>query len=391
MNILLIHPHDIYSVSEPWTRRIKSIADELVKKGHSVRLAYFSLSRKENDLRPHFLNGYEIFPLNRYVSPLVFLKNTSRLIKLAAWSDIVHFQKCHHYAALPAVIAAYFNKKHLHYDWDDWEEMIWYESCGLGLNSRFIGFSFRVLERFLPVLSDTVSVASEHLEKLALSFGVKKENLFPAPVGADLEQFNPTVDGSKIKVAYKITGLLVLYIGQLHGAQHIDLFIQAANEVLRVNSNVFFMIVGEGFMEGGLRKLAVDLGIGDKIIFTGAITHQRIPEFIAASDICVASFRDTPVTRCKSPLKIVEYLASGKAIVASNVAEARRMVGGAGLLVSPGNFYDLADGIVRLLGDEVLRNCLGKFARRRAERRYNWTVTAASLISAYRKGNNGLN
>jgi len=383
MNILLIHPHDIYSVSEPWTRRIKSIAEELVKKGHAVRLVYFSLSRKENDLRPHSLNGYEIFPFNRYASPVIFIKNTLRLMELAKWSDIVHFQKCHHYAALPAVIAAYFNRKHLHYDWDDWEEMIWYESCGLGLHSRFIGFSFKILERFLPVLSDTVSVASEHLEKLALNFGVKKENIFPAPVGADLEQFNPAVDGSKIKEAYKITGPLVLYIGQLHGAQHIDLFIQAANEVLHVNPNVFFMIVGEGFMEGGLRKLTSDLGISGKVIFTGAVTHQRIPEFIAASEVCVASFRDTQVTRCKSPLKIVEYLASGKAIVASNVAEARRMLGGAGLLVNPGNFYDLANGIVRLLQDETLRGCLGKFARRRAERRYNWTATTSSLISAY--------
>jgi len=385
MNILLIHPHDIYSPAEPWTRRIKSIAEELVKNGHQVRLVYFSLSRKENDLKPHFADGYEIFPFNRFASPLVFLKNTSKLMKLAGWADIVHFQKCHHYAALPAVIAAYFNRKHLHYDWDDWEEMIWYESCGRGLHSRFIGFSFKILERFLPILSDTVSVASEYLEKLALSFGVKKENIFSAPVGADLEKFNTAIDGSKIKEAYKITGPLVLYIGQLHGAQHIDLFIKAANEVLHINPNVFFMIVGEGFMEGGLRKLTHDLGISDNIIFTGAVTHQRIPEFIAAADVCVASFRDTPVTRCKSPLKIVEYLASGKAIVASNVAEVRRMLGGAGLLVNPGNFYDLADGIVRLLGDRTLRDCLGKFARRRAERRYNWAVTTSSLISAYNK------
>jgi glycosyltransferase involved in cell wall biosynthesis len=110
-----------------------------------------------------------------------------------------------------------------------------------------------------------------------------------------------------------------------------------------------------------------------------------MPYYIAAADVCVACFKDTEVSRCKSPLKIVEYLASGKPIVASNVGEIRKMVGGAGLLVEPGNFNSLAQGIIRLLADKELRNSLSLRARQRAELKYNWTYTAESLLSAYEK------
>ena len=384
MNILMIHPHDIHSPVEPWTRRIKCLAQELVKNGYRVKLIYFPLSNGENQ-QPHFLDGYEVIPFSRYPSPIVFLINTLKFINLGKWADIIHFQKCHHYASIPAVVTAYLNRKPLHYDWDDWEEMIWYESCGRSLHSKFIGFSFKILERFLPILSDTISVSSEYLRMLALNYGLKKENIFSIPVGADLEQFNPDIDGSEIKKTYNINGPLVLYIGQLHGAQYIDLFIKAANTVLHRNPEVYFMIVGEGFMEKPLRELVKELGIENKVVFTGSVPHHKIPEYISAADICVAPFKDTKVTRCKSPLKIVEYLASGKAVVASNIGEVRRMLGGVGVLVEPDNFHSLASGILGLLTDKRLRGNLSTFARQRAERKYNWAVSASSLILAYKR------
>jgi len=379
----MVHPHDIYSPVEPWTRRIKSFAEELVKKNHQVKLVYFPLA--DGDLKSQSSDGYEVIPFRRYSSPPTFIKNILRLLGLVEWADIVHFQKCHHYAAIPVVIAAYLKQKPLHYDWDDWEEMIWYESCGRKLHSRFIGFSFKVLERFLPLLVDTVSVSSHYLRDLALRYGVKEENISFAPVGADPEKFNPRIDGSQIRKKYNISAPLVLYIGQLHGAQYIDLFIEAANIVLRANREVTFVIVGEGFMEESLKDLAHGLGIEDRIIFTGSVSHGEIPQYIAAADICVAPFKETKVTRCKSPLKIVEYMAMAKPVVASNVGEVRMMLGGAGILVEPADYYSLAEGILRLLKDERLRYNIGRFARQRIERSYNWAQTTSSLLISYER------
>ncbi len=251
--------------------------------------------------------------------------------------------------------------------------------------SRFIGFSFRILERWLPHLAETVSCASAYLKSLSKGLGVKSGYIFDAPVGADLERFRPNLDGSKIKKKYNIEGDLVLYVGQLHGAQYVDLLIRVANTVLHRRPEVKFLIVGEGFMEPFLKQLVYGLGLEEKVIFTGSIPYRQVPYCVAAASVCVAPFSDTEVTRCKSPLKIAEYLAGGKAIVASNVGEVRKMVGGAGILVAPGDQRGLADQITRLLGDKILRKNLGEFARRRAESRYNWAYTTNSLLSAYQK------
>ncbi|MCF7891830.1 MAG: glycosyltransferase family 4 protein [Candidatus Omnitrophica bacterium] len=384
MRILMVHPHDLFHNSEPWTIRIKSIAFRLKEKGHQVKLVHFPFSANQAKQEENKFS-IETIPLNRAPCPVAFLKNTQRLKRAAEWADILHFQKCHHYAAVSSLLAGYLTGTPLHYDWDDWEEKIWYESCGKGINPRFIGFSFKILESWLPVLAETVSCASAYLKSLSKRLGVKSNCIFDAPVGADLERFRPSLDGSRIKKQYDITGDLVLYVGQLHGAQYVDSLIKAANVVLHRRPDAKFLIVGEGFMEPFLRQLVCELGLEQKVIFTGSIPYQQVPYYLAAASVCVAPFNDTEVTRCKSPLKIAEYLAGGKAIVASNVGEVRKMVGGAGILVVPGDQRGLADGITRLLEDKILRKKLEKFARRRAESRYNWAYTTDSLLSAYQK------
>ncbi|MFH1245499.1 MAG: glycosyltransferase family 4 protein [Candidatus Omnitrophota bacterium] len=383
VNILMVHPHDLFDSSEPWTIRIKNIAREFIRNGHKVKLCYFPLAMHEKKAQTEPL--VELITLDRTPSPYSFIVNTLVLTRLCRWADVVHFQKCHHYAAVPAVVAAYLSAKPLHYDWDDWEEKIWYESCGRGLHSRFIGRSFQILERWLPVLADSVSCASSHLKDLTRQYGVKDEYIFDSPVGADLQRFKPGLYGGWVREKYDIRGPLVLYVGQLHGAQYVDLFLRAANIVGHEFPAVTFMVAGEGFLEGTLKRLAADLGIGNKVIFTGAVPHQEIPSYIAAASICVAPFRDTQVTRCKSPLKIVEYLASGKPVVASNVGEVRKMVGGVGILVKPGEQHPLAEGILKLLKHETLREKISRLSRQRIENKYTWERTAASILSAYNK------
>ena len=384
MNILMVHPHDLFDKSEPWTIRITSIAKEFIRHGHNVKLCYFPLTVNDNHL-PRTIDSIELIPLDRTPSPGIFISNIIKILRLCSWTDVVHFQKCQHYASIPTLIAAYISGKPLHYDWDDWEEKIWYESCGRSLHSRFIGFSFKILERWLPFLSDSVSCSSGYLKKLSYKFGVKKEYIFDAPVGADMEQFKPGLDGGWVRNKYGIQKDLILYIGQLHGAQYVDLLIKAANIVLHKRQDARFMVVGEGFFGEKLRRATQILGIEDKVIFTGAVKHEDIPFYIAAATVCVAPFDDTEVTRCKSPLKIAEYLASGKPIVANLVGEVRNMVGGVGVLAEPGDHRSFANGILQLLENNAMRNAISKRARTRAERKYNWTYTADSLLSAYAK------
>jgi glycosyltransferase involved in cell wall biosynthesis len=219
-----------------------------------------------------------------------------------------------------------------------------------------------------------------------MDFNIDKDRIFRIPVGADLEKFNPYISGQEIRRRYNLNNeYLILYLGQLHGGQYVKDFIEAANLVLQHQNDTKIMIVGGGYMLEEIKRLALNLNMEDRIIFTGSVSHDLVPQYIAAADICVAVFQDNDITRCKSPLKIAEYLASGKAIVASDVGEVRHMVLDVGMLVKPGDIRDTAEKIIRLLKNEKLRLELGISARKRAEEKYNWKLSTENLLNAYKK------
>jgi len=166
------------------------------------------------------------------------------------------------------------------------------------------------MERCLPFLADSVTVASEALRKLALQRGADKHKTFLVPVGADLRQFRPDGPSGEVRKKYEVNGaLLVLYHGQLHSCQYAGLFLDAIRFIYLLDvqrcDRLKFMIMGSGSELEALKNYAKTLCIDDRVIFTDSVPHEDVPQYLAAADICVAPFEDNRVTRCKSPLKIV--------------------------------------------------------------------------------------
>lgn len=379
MQILMVHPHDLTSSHEPWTTRIKNIAREFVKQGHKVKVISFAFHNKQQCWELNE-DGYEITILSRRLGLFNLFKNIIIVYRKAKWANIIHFQKCFWWAALPCLIAGWLQNKPLHYDWDDWETKIYYYAKG---QSRIAGTFLTVWERLILEVVDTISCSSKRLKDECFKLGVSEKRLSEGHVGADMERFNPDISGVKVREKYNIQCPLILYLGQLHGGQYAELFIKAARLVAMYEHEVLFMIVGDGYRLNELKRLAEKIGIESRIIFTDYVRHELIPEYIAASDICVACFEDNDITRCKSPLKIAEYLAMGKPIVASCVGEVRRMVGGVGVLVPPGDSLALAEGILNLMRNTPLREKMGILSRQRTESEYNWQITANNLLRAY--------
>jgi glycosyltransferase involved in cell wall biosynthesis len=374
----MVHPHDIFSLEEPWTVRIRELGMKMRGQGHEVKMVYFPLNYEETLKQDHlrFVMGYECIPLPRNRRYLI--ANCRALYELAEGMDIIHFQKSFPWSTVPSLAAAVLRDIPFHYDWDDWEYQIFnYEPP-----SRVIGWYLAFMEWILPRMVDTVSTASSRLRSLCHEYTMPLERIFPAPVGANPIDFNPEVDGQEFRELFVKDGLLVVYLGQLHGAQYVELFIQAA-DLLRNEEDLTFLIVGGGYRIGLLLEMVKSLGLEEKIYFTGYITHPKIPNFLAAADIAVACFEDNDITRCKSPLKIAEYMAMGKAIVASRVGEVSTMLDGSGVLVPPGDPEALAESILLLAQDPALRQSFGRKAHGRARTIYNWETTAQSLLKAY--------
>jgi glycosyltransferase involved in cell wall biosynthesis len=121
-------------------------------------------------------------------------------------------------------------------------------------------------------------------------------------------------------------------------------------------------------------KYANDIGISNKVNFTGSIPHAEIPHLVSAADIAVAPYPAVNRDLWLSPMKLFEYMACGTAVIASEVGQLARVVedGSNGLLVPPGDSLTMAIALNKLIADADLRSRLGQQARKDAIREYSW-------------------
>ena len=381
MNVLMLHPHDVRF--DPWTIRIIELGRHLVLRGHRVTLCYVpkrKMEPHERVVHTEVLDEIDFHPLGFRNSDLV--RNARLIAGLARHADVIHIQKCFASVVVPGLWAAYLSDRPVHYDWDDHETAI----AKLVHDRLLIRHQIRVCERQIPHLVDTMTYSSEGIHRMAQSWGFPEDRMWWAPVGADLDRFSPDLDGIEIRRRHGVDHEtpVVLYVGQLEGAAYAELAVRAMEFVHRKFPEAVLWIVGGGKGLEGLRRQCQAVSIQDRIHLLDYVTHDEIPPYLAAATVCIASFEENPATMCKSPLKIVEYLAAGKAIVASGVGEVPHMLDSCGIVVRPGDPEALAIGVCGFLEDVQFREKYERLARKRAEEIFNWDRTARTLEKAYR-------
>jgi glycosyltransferase involved in cell wall biosynthesis len=127
------------------------------------------------------------------------------------------------------------------------------------------------------------------------------------------------------------------------------------------------------------------------VVLTGPVESEQIPEILASSDILIAPF-DTSGYRILEkygfwwcPIKLFEYMASGKPIVSYNFKEVKNVVRDAGLLAEPNNLDQFIKYLSQLVRDEDLRKKMGEKGRKIAEMEYDWGKRAKETIRVYEK------
>jgi glycosyltransferase involved in cell wall biosynthesis len=174
--------------------------------------------------------------------------------------------------------------------------------------------------------------------------------------------------------------LTVGYAGHLYAWKGVDVLLAALAQVPEVRG----FIVGGHDREpdlGRLRQLADRLGLGSRVTFAGLVPPPRVPELLATADILVLPNPASAIsTRFTSPLKLFEYMAAGRAIVASDLPAIREVIDQEvhALLVPAGDAIALASAIRRLLADTRLRDSLARAARARVAD-YTWDRRAQRL------------
>ncbi|MBV6400751.1 MAG: D-inositol-3-phosphate glycosyltransferase [Anaerolineales bacterium] len=182
----------------------------------------------------------------------------------------------------------------------------------------------------------------------------------------------------------------LLYIGTLADWQGLEVVVKALPKILEQRA-VRLHIVGRGrsrqrkFLAKQIRKL----GVEENVIVQPAVPHHEIPALIASADICVAplGFNDRNVTQGACPIKVLEYMAGGRPLLASNLPIVRELAREDvdALLFSPNDPDDLAKQALTLLDDLELSKRLADSASERVLTKFTWHESQKKLLKVYQK------
>jgi len=163
------------------------------------------------------------------------------------------------------------------------------------------------------------------------------------------------------------------YLGQLYDAQGVDVFIKALAFLPRVEAHIIGGTAGE---ISPLKRMALDQGVDGRVVFHGFVNPGRTPEISRGMDIFVVPAKNTVRMNYVAHLKIYEYMALGRPIVATRLRSVEEEVedGRTGILVPPDDPRALADGIQKLIqnpgwAEEIADRAFHHSARYHWERR----------------------
>ncbi|MHB1377557.1 MAG: glycosyltransferase family 4 protein [Candidatus Humimicrobiaceae bacterium] len=339
---------------------VKEISESLAKRGHQVEVFTSDIGSKKDklistkNLKIYYLKSF-IFA-NTPIIPSLFFK----LMR-------IHKDSILHLHAAPAFIpeVVYLISKikkipyivHIHLEAEP--------SGKLGFLLPF--YKKIILKRVLKSASRIIVLGKEYRTLINNKYNIL-ENIMIIPNGVGEEFFI-----NKENTSSKHTNLL--FVGRLSAQKNIPKLIDS---IYLIKSKVVLHIVGDGEKKIEIEKLISDKKLKN-VILHGKKTGKNLINFYKNADIFILTSNVEAM-----PLVLLEAMASGTPIVASDVLGSRELVGKSGILVSPPTPDNFARAIDNLIEDKILMDILSKRGREKAKN-YDWNKIVEKFVDVYGK------
>jgi glycosyltransferase involved in cell wall biosynthesis len=238
---------------------------------------------------------------------------------------------------------------------------------------------FHAAERLINRLPH-VTLASSSATRETLAGMHERQRSLVLPDGVDAVSFYPDPEaGAAVRHRLGISAdeQVVGFLGMLTEYQGVSVLLKAAQHVLANPRPVRFLVMGYPHVEE-YRDKARAMGLGDRVIFTGRVPYEQARAHLSACDVAVSP----KVSATEANGKLVNYLAVGLPVIASDTPVNREILEGAGVLTAPGDSEALAAAIGDVLENEQLRNYLRGEALQRAMK-LSWESLGERLVDIY--------
>jgi glycosyltransferase involved in cell wall biosynthesis len=245
----------------------------------------------------------------------------------------------------------------------------------------------RAIQRFV-VRRARVFATTQHLASDLIALGAHPAHTHVAPDGIRRARFAhpPTREQARHANGWDEAAFVVGYIGRLHTMMLDKGVGDLVDALAQAGGCTLLLVGGPDAQAEALRARWRALGQPDaRFWYAGQVPAAKVPAYLAACDVCAMPFPFNPhFAYHASPIKLFEYMASGAAVVASDLPSTREIVtdGEDALLYPPSDVDALAAAITRLREDAALRRRLGDTARARVFARYTWDARARAILAA---------
>lgn len=251
--------------------------------------------------------------------------------------------------------------------------------------SRAQWAAIRAITRLTLARADHVVAVSDTLRRRLIErWHVDPAKITAVPNGTDVDGFRDVEDGRAVRSRHSLgSGPVIVFVGNFMPWHGVPVLLEAFGHLVSANgTDATLALVGDGPLRAEMAAKASALGLGERVRFTGSLPHAEAAAILCASDIAVLCNTMSPTAMAGSPLKLFEYMAAGKTIVASALPHICNVLsdGHNGVLVPPDDPAALAAAVAALIHDGPRRASLGNAARAEAVAKHSWDRVAADLL-----------
>lgn len=251
--------------------------------------------------------------------------------------------------------------------------------------SKYNGIALKSLarwsERYVWRGADRVLPVTHVLARKVMAEGVPEDRITVIPNGIDLDKFGEVPDSEAAKAKLGLSDRVVLgftgFVRDWHGLDKVVGILKSGAGEKR-----HLLIVGDGPARVSIERRAAELGVSDQVTITGIVKRDAVAAHVATFDIAL----QPDVVDYASPLKMFEYLALGRAIIAPDKDNIKEILehGKNGYLFSADSNESFLSGIEELCRNAELRRSLATGARASIfERNFTWRNNAETIVELF--------